>query len=193
MTTSCQNCGLPATRIFDRWTLCEKCALRYQEQDRWWADYQAGRTPFNTSLYDPFYRGWLLSSELFDTVTEHAPTKCRKIDHFLGGDLLEFGRDTGCWVQIWLAPNMVLVAYPTVGERNGFDWPEESIHEFNEWTWHLRNSEPQLLGHVRGRCSYGAYSVPGHTLPIVKWAQYGDWAALARTWFVGDRTLAPWP
>ena len=62
------------------------------------------------------------------------------------------------------------------------------------WISHLRESPPQELGHVRGRCSYGAVSADIGLPPVVKWAQAGDWAAAARTWHVGeDGPLTTWP
>jgi hypothetical protein len=45
------------------------------------------------------------------------------------------------------------------------------------------------LGKVREASSYGAYVIPGHPLPVVKWAQTGDWAAIARNWFVYEAKL----
>lgn len=99
-----------------------------------------------------------------------------------------------CCIQVWVADAEVLVAYPTSGELYG--WPDqaEELHEFEEWVCHLRGSPPLDLGHVHGRCSYGAASIHVGEPPDVKWAQAGDWAAAARTWHVGEkRQLAPWP
>jgi hypothetical protein len=39
---------------------------------------------------------------------------------------------------------------------------------------------------VRGRSSYGASCLGGAASPEIKWAQRGDWAALARNWHLAD-------
>jgi hypothetical protein len=78
----------------------------------------------------------------------------------------------------------VVVAYPSIGERYGLLSEVEGLHEFAEWIQHLRDSAPLELGKVRGRSSYGAARPSEHAgPPVVKWAQCGDWAALARGWY----------
>jgi hypothetical protein len=86
------------------------------------------------------------------------------------------------------------VAYPTPEELYGLPDSGEGLREFDAWVWHLRHSPPLELGFVRDRSSYGAVSTGVGLPPLVKWAQAGDWAAMGRTWFVGEgRPLAPWP
>jgi hypothetical protein len=192
---SCQNCGEPAARPYDGWTLCEKCALRFEEYDRNAGARDAGLLQWNVSRHDPFWRAWLTSRELFDTIRQTVPRVGTPIHSVLGGDVFEWGRGQHPWVQVWVAPAEVVVAYASNSERYGRRDETEGLHELEGWIEHLRHSEPLELGRVRGRSSYGALSPRAEQhLPTVKWAQAGDWAALARGWFVGDsRQRAPWP
>jgi hypothetical protein len=190
----CQNCGEPAALPYDGWVLCKRCADRFVESDRRWAEYQAGLITWNTSLHDPFWRGWLRSRELFDALHSTAPRVGERIHSVLGGNVFECGRGSACWVQVWVAPGEVLVAYPSVSERYNYAEAGDGPQEFERWVWNLRHSPRLELGLVLGRCSYGATLIDSQPLPVVKWAQAGDWAALARGWFVGvGRVLAPWP
>src|SRR3954447_7783940 len=117
---SCKNCGEAAARSYDGWLLCEKCASRFEEQDRNMAAHDAGLLDWNESQHDPFWRGWLTSRELFHTLRETAPQIGTRIHSVLGGDVFESGRGHHCWVQIWVSPDGVVVAYPPVAERYGW-------------------------------------------------------------------------
>ena len=194
MVARCRICGEPAVRSNDGWLVCELCDARLAEAERRWAEYEDGRITWNTSQHDPFWRGWLLSRELFETIHGTAPRVGQKLRSALGGDLFEYGRDSSCWVQVWVAPSEVVAAYPSVDERFGRLDTEGGPFEFEGWIGHLRYSAPLELGHGRGRCSYGATLPTASPSPVVKWAQAGDWAALARSWFIGEgQVLAPWP
>ena len=71
-----------------------------------------------------------------------------------------------------------------IGEQYGIPSAEEGFHEFEGWIHHLRNSEPLELGRVRGSSSYGAAcQAEPSALPVIKWAQIGDWAGYARSWY----------
>ena len=148
----------------------------------------------NISKYDPFYRGWLLSGELFYTLQENAPRfGCNTCSNLHGGDAFECEFGSSSCVRIWVAPRAILVAYVSTYERYGLIDSCAGLHEFEGWIKSLREAEPLELGQVRDSCSYGAIIIPGHPLPLVKWAQWGDWSALARSWFADGRALAPWP
>jgi hypothetical protein len=191
----CQHCGEPAARLHGGWLVCGKCASRFEEYDRNADARDAGLLRWNTSQHDPFWRGWLTSWELFAAIRDTAPRIGKRIHSTCGGDVFECLRGMcGCWLQVWVTDTEVVVAYPTAGELYGRPDVDEGLHEFEAWVGHLRHSAPQELGFVRGRCSYGAASRGAGTPPAVKWAQAGDWAAAARTWFIGEeRPLAPWP
>jgi hypothetical protein len=177
------------------WLVCQKCASRFEEYDRNAAARDAGQLQWNVSQHDPFWRGWLTSWELFAAVRDTAPRVGKHIHSVAGGDVYECLRGVyDCWLQVWVSGDEVLVAYPPSGELYG--WPDspDGLHEFEGWARHLRGSAPLELGRVRDRCSYGAAFAGVGMPPVVKWAQAGDWAAAARTWYVGEgRPLAPWP
>src|SRR5262249_35276750 len=93
---------------------------------------------------------------------------------------------------VWVSGTEVVVGYGTIA---GF--PEKDRRKvFAGLVHHLRHSEPLGLGKVWEGWSYGAVYADRHKpLPEVKWAQFGDWAACARGWYVGrggsDREAAP--
>jgi hypothetical protein len=190
---------VPASRWFEGSWLCEKCASRFEEYDRNWRAHDAGQVDWNTSQHDPFWRGWLTSRELFDSIRATAPRLSQRIHSMFGGDVFEFDRGGNCWVQIWLSATETVVAYPSLSDR--YDWHDESegLHEFADWIEHLHVSDALELGQVRGRSRYGAIApTADRSCPTVKWAQAGDWAALARGWYLqpfveAGRKLAPWP
>jgi hypothetical protein len=100
------------------------------------------------------------------------------------GDLFEWGISS-CEVLVWVSPTEVIVGY---GIGEGF--PEvERFAVFSNLVHHLRHSAPLDLGKVGERSSYGAvYADRRASFPEVKWAQFGDWAGLARGWYLGRRT-----
>lgn len=156
---------------------CAPCWEWYAEDQTRWAKVERSGGVWNAFKDDPWCRNWLISCELFETYRQFAPEYGRKIHAILRGDIFEYGRDTSCcWVQVWVAPREVIVAYDA-----------GALGHFEPWVEHLRHSEPLELGQVRDGSSYGAYVITGHPLPVVKWAQTGDWAALARGWFVNQR------
>jgi hypothetical protein len=132
---------------------------------------------------------------LFVTLRDTAPRVGKRIHRAAGGEVFECLRGVhDCWLQVWVADTEVIVAYPTLEELYGLPDSGEGLREFDAWVWHLRHSPPLELGFVRDRSSYGAVSKGVGLPPLVKWAQAGDWAAMGRTWFVGEgRPLAPWP
>lgn len=195
MESRCQVCGEPAARLQEGWLVCEKCAARFEEYDRNRAAADAGLFEWNTSQHDPFWRGWLTSWELFAAIRDTAPQVGKRIHRVAGGDVFECLRgEIDCWLQVWLSDTEVLVAYPTFGERYEWQGDPDGHHQFEGWIRHLRELPPLDLGCVQERCSYGAVFAGVGVPPVVKWAQAGDWAAAARTWYIGEhRKLAPWP
>jgi hypothetical protein len=152
-----------------------------------------GTLIWNTSFHEPWWRAWLTSWQLFATYRDMAPQVGRVIHRVAGGCVFEYHpADFAIWVQVWLAPGEMLVAYPSMAEVYGAQGPEfGGLFEFDEWVAHLRNSSPLELGYVRERCSYGAmWSGDISTPPVVKWAQAGDWAALARNWYIAGMDSA---
>jgi hypothetical protein len=147
-----------------------------EEELGWWGP------SWNTSRDDPWWRDWLTSRELFTAIHRTAPRVGRPIQHLLGGTVFECGRNTNCWVQVWVAGNEIVVAYPSMAEVYGAGDEQEGPHELAGCVHHLRHSEPLELGRVRGRSSYGAACASSTGPPEVKWAQCGDWAGLARGW-----------
>ena len=182
----CEYCGEPAVPARSRPLFCLRCWERDAEYQRRWDDVKRSAGDWNVSQDDPWWRDWLTSRELFATYHDTAPRVGERIHSVLGGEIFEYGRadaPNGCWVQVWVSSGEVMVAYPPFRERYGFRSDEEGLHEFEGWIHHLRHSEPLALGQVRGRSSYGASWSGGPTvMPVVKWAQSGDWAALARGW-----------
>jgi hypothetical protein len=135
---------------------------------------------WNTSQDDPWWRDWLTSRELFDVYHEVIPRIGTPIADLLDGTVFTY-EQCNCEVEVWVSPTGVVVAYPSLVRYSTPDRRWETLSEFAGWIDHLRNAEPLPLGRVRGRSSYGA-SCPGQPAspPVVKWAQCGDWAALAR-------------
>ncbi len=144
---------------------------------------QASGGVWNCSQDDPWCRHWLLSRELFITYRHLAPRLGARVQSVNDGELYAWGQEN-CRLLVWVSGTEVVVAYGTV---DGF--PEEESHQiFAGLIHHLRHSEPLELGKVRERSSYGAvYPDRRKPLPLVKWAQYGDWAAFARHWYLGRR------
>jgi uncharacterized protein (TIGR02996 family) len=154
---------------------------------RWVVVDVRSRGQWNTSQDDPHWRTWLTSRELFVTFHENLPIHGRRIFSLLGGDVFDYDSGASCHVQVWVAPGEVIVAYGSFTEQYGLDGSEEGHHEFEGWIGQLRHSVPLELGVVRGRSSYGATCSSNPTaLPVVKWAQAGDWAAMARNWHLGE-------
>jgi hypothetical protein len=130
----------------------------------------------------------LISRDLFLTYHDLAPRFGKRIHTVLGGDVFECGRSelpgSGCAVDVWVSPTEVIVAYAPfrVSEKDpgdvGLKELEGLIHE-------LRRSAPLPLGKVRDGSSYGARMERDEGSPVIKWAQYGDWAGLARGWYLG--------
>jgi hypothetical protein len=139
---------------------------------------------WNPSQDDPFCRHWLLSRELFITYHHLAPALGTRVQNLCDGDLFEWGIP-GCEVLVWVSRTEVVVGY---GTSEGF--PEiERLRVFGNLVHHLRHSEPRELGTVGERSSYGAvYADRRMPCPEVKWAQFGDWAGLARGWYLGRST-----
>jgi hypothetical protein len=192
--THCQNCGESAARSYDNWLLCEKCAVRFEEQDQRWAEYQAGLITWNTSQHDPFWRGWLKSWELFTTIRTRATAEGQLLGAVADGEVFECLRGVyDPWLRVWRTETEVIVAYQSTWELPAED---SGLQVFHDWAAQLRQSAPLELGLVRDGSSYGAVSAGVGLPPVVKWAQAGDWAAMIRTWFVegfDTRPLAPWP
>jgi hypothetical protein len=187
MGLRCESCGDPAVPGQPDPPWCARCWARYAEYQRRWDEVQSAGGTWNASQDDPWWREWLTSWELFSTYHDAAPRLGERLLGMLGGDVYKFGLEE-CWVQVWVSLTEVVVAYPPYGERYGFRSHDEGFHEFEGWVHHLRHSERLELGKVRGRSSYGPACPGGKTaLPAVKWAQAGDWAALARNWDWGVR------
>jgi hypothetical protein len=180
METLCAYCGTPAVPGKPDPPWCAHCWEWYAEDQKRWAEVKAAGDAWNASQDDPWCRNWLISRDLFESYRQLAPRYGQRIQTLLGGELFEHGRGSACWVRTWISRREVVVAYG------------EPLHEFADWIEQLRRSPPLPFGQVRAGSSYGAYALPGHALPVVKWAQTGDWAALARTWFVASgRILVP--
>lgn len=149
---------------------------------------------FNVSRHEPWWRAWLTSWQLFTTYRDAAPRVGRPVHTVSGGTVFEYRPEQlSIWVQVWLAPGEVVVAYPSIAEQYGGSPAEYGgLHEFAEWIDLLRRSPPLELGRTRDRSSYGArWSGQIADPPDVKWAQAGDWAALARNWYF-DQVAPGW-
>jgi hypothetical protein len=74
-----------------------------------------------------------------------------------------------------------VVTYPVMGMYRDPERGRAALPEFAGWIDHLRSTVPLQLGTARGRSSYGAETprCPAG-FPVLKWAQAGDWAAMAR-------------
>ena len=180
MERLCSYCGTPAVPGKPDPPWCARCWEWYAEDQKRWVEVQQSGGIWNASQDDPWCRNWLISRDLFETYRQLAPKYGQKIHATLGGDVFEFGRESSCWVQVWVARREVVVAYG------------DAASNFEHWVEQVRHSAPLELGQVREGSSYGAYVIPGHRLPVVKWAQTGDWAGLARGWFIGSgRRLVP--
>jgi hypothetical protein len=132
----------------------------------------------------------LLSRDLFRAYRNFAPKFGERGPGFLGGELFEINchnpPDQGVRVAAWISPTEVIVSYLGPCER------EEKHSLFRGSIDHLRNSEPLELGRIRidAASSYGATFVERvDSRPRVMWAQYGDWAALARNWLLCGHSL----
>ena len=138
---------------------------------------------WNPSQDDPWWRDWLTSRELFAVYHEVIPRIGTPIGSLLNGTIFTC-EESRCQVEVWVSPAEVVVAYPVWGPQyTSPSQQREALPEFEGWIDHLRHSEPLPLGRVRGRSSYGATGQsPSATAHAVKWAQAGDWAALARLW-----------
>jgi hypothetical protein len=123
----------------------------------------------------------LLSRELFLTYHHLAPRFGARVQSLLDGELFAWGIPN-CEVLVWVSGAEVVVSFGTLDdytERERCEVWERLVH-------HLRHAEPLELGKIRERSSYGAvYADRREPLPEVKWAQFGDWAAFARGWYVG--------
>jgi hypothetical protein len=151
---------------------------RWEETAELMAKRESGH--WNCSQDDPWWRSWLTSWQLFAIYRDHAPQVGRPRDSILGGTVFDCDL-----VQVWVAAGEVLVAYPLLRGQYGWEGPDaDELFDFDGWITHLRDSPPLELGQVRGLCSYGAkWSGVLADPPVVKWAQCGDWAAMARHWY----------
>ena len=184
MEVRCSYCGSPAVPDRPDPPWCARCWDWYAEDQKRWAEVHAAGGVWNPSQGDPWCRQWLLSRELFVTYHYLAPRLGERVQSFLDGELFQCGIPI-CPVLVWLSGTEVVVGYGTIA---GFSEMERS-HVFQSLVHHLRHSEPLELGKVRDGSSYGAvYADRRVALPEVKWAQYGDWAGLARGWYVGRST-----
>jgi hypothetical protein len=146
-----------------------------EEELSWW-----GPT-WNTSRDDPWWRDWLTSQELYAVLHDRIPRVGTPIRSLQGGTVFDYDSGRSCRVEAWIAPAEIVVAYcqPLLKECGP--------HEFEGWIADLRHSEPLELGRVRGRSSYGAACPDGSLAsPRIKWAQAGDWAAMARNWHLEE-------
>jgi hypothetical protein len=184
MKVRCQYCAihLPATA---EPPVCKQCVKWDAAYERHHREAQQGGEPWNTSRDDPWQRDWLTSRELFVLYRQVVPRLGARLYGVLDGEVFEYGRGTGCWVQAWVSPTELIVAYPTMEDYYSHRIEGEGLHEFEGWVAHLRRSDPLELGQVRGRSSYGATLPPGpFARPRLGWGQYGDWAGLARHWWL---------
>lgn len=195
MEPRCQNCGEPAVQMQADWLVCARCAARFDEYDRNRAAADAGLFQWNTSQHDPFWRGWLTSWQLLATLRASAPRVGKHLARVADGDVFECLRGVyDCWLQVWLSNTEVLVAYPPTGELFGMPDHLEGLHQFAAWADDLRTAPSLVLGQARERCSYGAVVASVGGPPVVKWAQRGDWAAMAHTWYTEQNPTSPtWP
>jgi hypothetical protein len=168
--------GSPVVRVY-----CARCWERDAEEGRRYDEVQALGGIYIPSKDDPFYRDWLMSRELFVTYHDIAPHLCKRVDRMLGGDVLQYGNPGSSpgnlLVQVWASANEVVVAY-------GYGVETKRIRFFENLLHHLRYSEPLELGKTYGASSYGASCLSDpEAMPCVKWAQWGDWCALAHNWY----------
>ena len=182
MELKCEWCGKPVSPAQSGQPICSRCRDREHEYERRWEEVVKAGGTWNPSQDDPWLRDWLISRELFAVYHEVIPSAGTPIHSLLGGTVFEY-ETPGCRVEVWVAPGEVVVAYPITGmwiyKNPKLEWT--ALPEFACWIDHLRNSEPLEVGKVRGRSSYGAIWPRCSALaPAVKWAQYGDWAAMAR-------------
>jgi hypothetical protein len=180
MALCCQGCGKPATPAPPGLPLCERCRGMAEEAERRWEEVHRAGGTWNTSQDDPFWRTWLTSRELFAVFHEIIPRLGTPIHSVLGGTVFAY-EERGCRVEVWAAPGGVVVAYPVHGLYRDSESERAALPEFAGWIDHLRHAEPLELGRVRGRSSYGAEAPRSpDAIPVLKWAQAGDWAAMAR-------------
>jgi len=124
---------------------------------------------------------WLTSRQLFNTLLFFGPRKGVPICRVAGGDVFECGKGEDCTIRIWVADLKVIVAYP-----NSDPSAEGVDVTFEKWAGELREN-PLELGCVRDQSSYGAiWDGNERHPPTIKWAQAGDWAALARRCFIAQ-------
>ena len=180
MTDQCEYCGeaTPPGPVGGR--ICARCRERDREDDWRWAEVAEAGGTWNTSQDDPWWRDLLMSRGLFDVYHEIIPRLGAPIADVLDGTVFAYER-CSCEVEVWVSPIGVVVAYPALGRYTTPDQRRETLPEFSGWIDDLRHSEPLPLGQVRGRSSYGAIGPASPSAPpAVRWAQAGDWAALAR-------------
>jgi hypothetical protein len=180
MGLRCEWCGGPAVLAPGEPLYCARCRERDAEWHRNWEEVRRSGGDWSPSRHDPWWRDWLTSRELFDWYHDSFPRLGERIHSILDGEVFEYNGDGHHPVQAWISTSEVVVAYAPSEERYGAG-PRGGLEEFAGWIDHLRHSEPLLLGRVRGRSSYGAIRTDcPTTAPVVKWAQAGDWAALAQ-------------
>ena len=183
MDVRCTYCGSPAVPDRPDPPWCARCWEWYAEDQRRWAEVQAAGGVWNPSQDDPWCRHWLLSRELFIIYHHLAPRLGEPVQRFFGGELLAWGIPN-CELLVWVSGTEVVVSYGTIDGHS----EKERSELFESLVYHLRRSEPLALGNVGERSSYGAvYTDRREPFPEVKWAQYGDWAAFARGWYVGSK------
>jgi hypothetical protein len=183
MRTFCDLCGYPA-RSAQPQPLCPCCQKRLDLSERRYEELNQGGQYWNLSRDDPFERDWLLSRELFIAYRDFAPRFGTLIHRVLGGDVFDYNGGQAIWVQAWIAPGELIVAYPSSGERYSVPYEGEGLHEFEGWIHRLRHSELLGVGSApdsRSRYAASWSGEPGRS-PSVKWAARGDWSALARHW-----------
>lgn len=180
MRIRCEWCGRPATPAQPVPLICSRCRDREREYERRWQEVHETGGQWNPSRDDPWWRAWLTSSELFAVFHEVIPHVGTPIHILLGGTIFVH-EVSSCRVEVWVAPGGVVVAYPVMGMYIDSGRERAALPEFAGWIDHLRHSDPLQLGTVRGRSSYGAESPRcPFGFPVLKWAQAGDWAAMAR-------------
>jgi hypothetical protein len=118
---------------------------------------------------------------LFITYHHLAPRFGERVQSLFDGELWAWGIPN-CELLVWVSGTEVLVGYGTSDSHS----EKERSEVFESLVHHLRYSQPLELGKVGGRSSYGAVYPDRHEpFPKVMWAQYGDWAAYARGWYLG--------
>lgn len=184
MDVRCSYCGLPAVPDHANPASSARCQEWYSVYERRWAEVQAAGGVWNHSQDDPWCKHWLLSRDLFITYHHLAPRLGKRVQRLLGGELLAWGIPN-CELLVWASDVEVVVTYGTLDGQSEMDRSQV----FDRLIHHLRHSGRLELGKSLDGSSYGAvYTDRAAPFPDVKWAQYGDWAAFARGWYVGNTT-----